>query len=132
MAAEDRREHLYVKQKLHELEGMDVEDAHFDGKLNDLMSWFTKHARHEEERDLPALEKFLAKESGSLSSESMARSFERTKMFVPTHSHPKSPDQPPFENVVGLMMAPIDKLRDLFKEFPGDSTYGECRETGRQ
>jgi hypothetical protein len=44
----------------------------------------------------------------------------RTKKFVPTHSHPNAPDKPPFETVVGLMTAPLDKLQDVFKKFPKD------------
>ncbi|KAK4074669.1 hypothetical protein Purlil1_12888 [Purpureocillium lilacinum] len=35
-------------------------------------------------------------------------------MFAPTRSHPRAPDKPPFETVVGLMTAPLDKVRDIF------------------
>ena len=53
-------------------------------------------------------------------SEKMAKSFARTKMFVPTLSHPNAPDKPPFETAVGLLAAPIDRIKDLFKKFPAD------------
>lgn len=33
-------------------------------------------------------------------------------------SHPSAPDKPPFETVVGLMTAPVDKLINLFNKFP--------------
>ena len=70
--------------------------------------------KEEEEEDLPALEKGLGDER----SEELARSFGRTKMFVPTRSHPSAPDKPPFETVVGLLTAPLDKIKDAFSKFP--------------
>ena len=42
-------------------------------------------------------------------------------MFIPTRSHPSAPDKPPFEAVAGLLAAPIDHLRDIFRSFPDDS-----------
>ena len=32
--------------------------------------------------------------------------------------HPSAPDKPPFETIVGLMSAPIDKVMDMFAKFP--------------
>ena len=55
----------------------------------------------------------------------MANSFKRTKMFVPTQSHPSAPAKPPFETVAGLMAAPIDHLKDMFKKFPEDVKKGQ-------
>ena len=54
-------------------------------------------------------------------SEQLVTSFKRTKMFIPTRSHPSAPDKPPFETVAGLLAAPIDHLRDLFRKFPQES-----------
>lgn len=82
------------------------------------------HITEEEESDLPALEAGLRNSDNAKVSESLARSFERTKMFVPTRSHPSAPDKPPFETVVGLMAAPIDKLTDVFRKFPQTAAEG--------
>jgi hypothetical protein len=49
---------------------------------------------------------------------SLGDKFERMKMFVPTRAHPSAPNKPPFETLVGLLTMPVDKLRDLFKDFP--------------
>ena len=68
----------------------------------------------EENDDLPALEKAIA----TAESESLAKSFKRTKAFVPSRSHPSAPSKPPFETVVGLLTAPIDHLGDFFRKFP--------------
>ena len=78
--------------------------------MNDL----NEHIIGEENDDLPALETAMQTEE----SESMAKSFGRTKAFVPSRSHPTAPDKPPFETVVGLMTAPIDHLADMFRKFP--------------
>lgn len=76
----------------------------------------SEHIKSEEERDLPALEDALKSQGGE--SESMAKSFGRTKAFVPTRSHPSAGEHPPFETVMGLLTAPIDHLADLFRKFP--------------
>jgi hypothetical protein len=73
-----------------------------------------EHIKEEENDDLPALEKAIA----TAESESLAKSFERTKAFVPSRSHPSAPSKPPFETVVGLLTAPIDHLGDMFRKFP--------------
>jgi hypothetical protein len=78
--------------------------------MNDLNA----HIKEEENDDLPALESAIQ----TAESESIAKSFERTKAFVPSRSHPSALDKPPFETVVGLMTAPINHLADLFRKFP--------------
>lgn len=82
------------------------------------MADLADHIKDEERDDLPALEKAIASSDTSTDTESLATSFNRTKMFVPTRSHPSAPDKPPFETVVSLMAAPIDHLTDLFRKFP--------------
>ena len=52
----------------------------------------------------------------------LSKSFGRTKMFVPSRSHPSAPDKPPFETAVGLLTAPIDHLADMFRSWPDTST----------
>jgi len=120
MAETDRKEHQTVKELLYELQNHSLTDpeapaarALFDALMKDL----TQHIDHEETQDLVALENALDKDD----SHSMAKSFERTKEFVPTRSHPSAPSKPPFETVVGLMTAPIDKLRDMFMRFPAET-----------
>jgi hypothetical protein len=106
-----------VKDYLYEFQDMTPEDTNFEKTLDALWTDLSQHIKEEETNDLPALEKALEEKD----SESMSRSFGRTKMFVPTRSHPNAPDKPPFETVVGLLTAPIDHLRDLFRKFPDDT-----------
>ena len=82
------------------------------------MSDLSHHNKDEEEDDLPLLEKALEKAHGT-GSAARAKSFERTKMFVPTKSHPSAGEGGGlFETAMGLMAAPIDKLSDMFMKFP--------------
>ncbi|KEF59570.1 uncharacterized protein A1O9_04415 [Exophiala aquamarina CBS 119918] len=120
MADRDRTEHnkrrwkTQVKQLLHKFQGLSPSDSAFRPTLESLWSELSKHIDEEETQDLPALEKALPEGD----SQALSKSFGRTKMFVPTRSHPAAPDKPPFETVAGLMAAPIDKLSDLFRRFP--------------
>lgn len=78
------------------------------------MQELLQHVEEEEADDLPKLERVLS----ASDSEKLGASFERTKMFVPSRSHPSAPARPPFETAVGLMTAPVDHLADLFRKWP--------------
>ncbi|KAJ8063134.1 hypothetical protein OCU04_008377 [Sclerotinia nivalis] len=114
MADTDRAEHQTVKEALYKFQNLKPSDADLIPTLDALMKNLNEHIKGEEADDLPALESALE----SHESESMARSFGRTKAFVPSRSHPNAPNKPPFETVVGLLTAPIDHLGDMLRKFP--------------
>ncbi|RPA97985.1 hypothetical protein L873DRAFT_1828812 [Choiromyces venosus 120613-1] len=118
MAAKDRAEHGQIKIQLKAFQKMLPTDPDFQPTIDNLYHILAQHIKEEETSDLPRLEEGLREADAHNNSESLAKSFERTKMFVPTRSHPSAPDKPPFETVVGLLAAPIDKLADLFRKFP--------------
>jgi hypothetical protein len=91
-------------------------DPEYIPKLKEIWPILSEHNKSEEEKDLPALESVLKSDAGQ--SDQLARSFERTKAFAPTRSHPSAGEKPPFETVMGLLTAPIDHLADLFRKFP--------------
>jgi hypothetical protein len=103
---------------LKKFQDMKASDPDFIPTIKSLMSDLSQHIKEEEETDLPTLEDSIIKND----SESLAKSFERTKMFVPSRSHPSAPDRPPFETAIGLLTAPIDRLGDMFRRFPSDRT----------
>ncbi|TEB36784.1 HHE domain-containing protein [Coprinellus micaceus] len=117
MAEEDRRDHQYVKEGLKKLEKQKIGSAGFTATLTDVMNHLAEHIKSEETQDFPRLEQAI----GFDKSVYTATSFERTKMFVPTRSHPSAPAKPPFETLAGLLAAPIDKLKDAFSKFPTES-----------
>ncbi|RFU26873.1 hypothetical protein B7463_g9471, partial [Scytalidium lignicola] len=111
--------HTQVKEKLHKFQSLKASSLEFLSTLQSLMKDLRQHMDEEETDDLVALDNSL--QSGE--TESMAKSFERTKMFTPTRSHPSAPDKPPFETVLDLMTVPIDKLGDILgRRFPDQHT----------
>jgi hypothetical protein len=45
--------------------------------------------------------------------------FQNRKMIAPTRPHPSAPEKPVLLNeAMGMMMAPIDRFRDLFRDYP--------------
>lgn len=113
-ADRNRLEHQGVKNKLKMFQDLASTDPRFIPTLKGLMNDFGIHARHEEDVDLPKLETMLSKDQ----SVELTKSLERTKVFVPSRSHPHAPVKPPFESVVGLITAPIDSLGDIFRRWP--------------
>jgi len=116
MADSDRKEHHSVKELLKQFQKLKSEDVNYVPKIKEIWSQLTEHMKEEEEHDLPALEAALRSDAGT--SESMAKSFGRTKAFVPTRSHPSAGENPPFETVMGLLTAPFDHVADIFRKFP--------------
>jgi hypothetical protein len=106
-----------VKEQLFKFQSMKAIDPSFEPLLRSMWAGLEQHMQEEEEIDLVQLELALTAEE----SVDLAKKFQLTKKFVPTRSHPSAPNQPPFETVVGLLTAPIDKLRDLFARFPKDN-----------
>ncbi|KAL9130376.1 MAG: hypothetical protein Q9217_001434 [Psora testacea] len=113
-AEKDRQEHQSVKEQLYKFQNLKAGSADFIPTLEALMKDLSQHIKEEESDDLPALEKAI----DGAESENLATSFDRTKMFVPSRSHPSAPNRPPFETVAGLMAAPMDYIGDLFRKFP--------------
>ncbi|RXW11806.1 hypothetical protein EST38_g14048 [Candolleomyces aberdarensis] len=114
LAEHDREEHQVVKDGLKKIERLKVGSAEFDTALKTIMDNLQEHIQSEEEQDFPQLETAIGLEK----SVETAKSFQRTKMFVPTRSHPSAPSKPPFETLAGLLAAPVDKLKDAFSKFP--------------
>ncbi|KAI0396290.1 hypothetical protein F5Y17DRAFT_420300 [Xylariaceae sp. FL0594] len=115
IADKDRAQHQEIKEQLYEFQKLKPKDAAYIPTLQALFENLEQHIKEEEESDLPKLESNLS----LTESKELAQHFEQTKMFTPTRSHPSAPNKPPFETVVGLMTAPVDKLRDLlFTKFP--------------
>jgi len=117
MAEKDRKEHHKVKEMLKVFQNMKAQDPEYVPKLKELMADLSEHIKEEERDDLPALEKALMGSDAEIS-EKLAKSFGRTKAFVPSRSHPSAGEHPPFETVMGLLTAPIDHITDLFRKFP--------------
>jgi hypothetical protein len=105
-----------VKELLKEFQNLKPVDTNYVSKLKELWAPLVEHIKEEEHGDLPALESALQDTAGE--SASLAKSFSRTKAFVPSRSHPSAGEHPPFETVMGLLTAPMDHIADIFRKFP--------------
>ncbi|KAH7233774.1 uncharacterized protein BKA55DRAFT_523206 [Fusarium redolens] len=108
-----------IKELLKEFQNMKSTDPDYVPKLKELWAPLWQHIQEEERLDLPALEQSLKAQGEEM--EFLARRFDHTKKFVPTRSHPRAGEKPPFETVMGLMAAPMDKLADMLRKFPDQS-----------
>lgn len=116
-AEKDRQQHHQVKELLKEFQNMKATDSGYVPKLKELWAILGQHIKEEEQDDLPALESALAKADKG-TSESLAKNFGRTKMFVPSRSHPSAGENPLFEGPMGMLAAPLDHIADIFRKFP--------------
>lgn len=114
IADKDRDEHQGIKEQLKVFQGLSADDPAFLPTLRGMVGDLEHHFKEEEEEDLVLLEEALSQAE----SEALTRSFERTKLFVPSRSHPMAPDKPPFETVAGLLAAPMDMVADIFRKWP--------------
>lgn len=104
-----------VKNVLSILQDLSPTDAKFSPLLEQLMTDLDQHIEHESQEDMPKLEAAISTEE----SEAIALQFARTKKIVPTRSHAETPTSHwAVEGLMGLMHAPVDKLRDLVRSFP--------------
>lgn len=107
-------EHQEVKENLSKLEKLSIQDREFDRIMISTQSSLVEHMLKEEQEQLPEFERVSTQEE----IQKVLKKFERRKRIVPTRSHPNAPVNPYLESLVGLLAAPIDKLKDMFSDFP--------------
>jgi hypothetical protein len=116
---DDRAEHATVSICAGDvdlnLRSLSPSDSDFESTLDNLCANLSHHIEEEQNANLHALKKALPEGGAG----TLAKSFGRTKHFY-SNSHPMAPDKPPYETVAGLMVAPLDKLGDLFRKFPNE------------
>ncbi|KAJ5943708.1 hypothetical protein N7516_003876 [Penicillium verrucosum] len=115
---DDRREHSALKEMLYVFQDLKSSDPRFFPTITMLMEGLARHMIDEETNDLVILEETLSSDE----SEGLGESLSRTKMFVPSRSHPYDLDTPRFETVADLITAPLDRLQDLFRKWPEEES----------
>ena len=120
MVLESLEEHHIVKWVLSELDGMSAEHERYDAKVTVLMENVRHHVEEEEKDLFPKVAKLLSKESLKELGEAMAQA----KKSVPTHPHPRSPDEPPGNLVAGAGAALMDKALDAGKKLVRQTAPG--------
>lgn len=100
---------------------MSPDNKEFFPLLDTLLTDLHEHIEHEVKEDMPRLEEILTREE----SKSLANYFEKTKLILPTRSHPSAPNKPYFENFAAMLAAPMDKFMDLLRAFPDEGKLGD-------
>jgi len=114
LGEKSRQDHRKLKVMLEDLRKETNETA-FEKKFDDLFTTLMSHIKMEESEDLPFIKQNVSLEKR----QAAAKTFSMKKMLAPTYPHPEVPDKPTaLEAALGLLAKPIDKIRDMFKEFP--------------
>jgi len=105
-------EHHVVKWTLSELDGMDPTDQRFDAKVTVLIESVRHHVDEEERELFPKLQKAMDKKD----LDELGEALEKAKQVAPTRPHPRSPDTPPANIVVGAAAGALDRALGVGKE----------------
>jgi hemerythrin-like domain-containing protein len=108
IALESLEEHHIVKWVLSELETMNPEDERFDAKVSVLIENVRHHVKEEEANFFPMVRGELGRNALSDLGDAMAKA----KKLAPTNPHPRSPDEPPCNVVVGTAAGVADRIGD--------------------
>ena len=105
---ESLEEHHVVKWLLSELDGLDPRHERFDAKVTVLIENVRHHVKEEEQEFFPKVRSELSRTALADLGETLAAA----KRAAPTHPHPRSPDSPPVNAVVGTISGIVDRVGD--------------------
>ncbi|MCU1393180.1 MAG: hemerythrin [Ilumatobacteraceae bacterium] len=108
IALESIEEHHIVKWVLSELEGLDPRAERFDPKVTVLIENVRHHVEEEQNEFFPMVREALGRKALAELGDAMVAA----KATAPTHPHPRSPDAPPANGVVGAIAGIVDRLND--------------------
>src|SRR5439155_16393574 len=100
-----------VKWLLSELEALDPDAERFDAKAKVLIESVRHHVKEEETELFPEVRQRI----GRRRLLELGAELRDAKRRAPTHPHPRSPDEPPGNVLVGNAVAVMDRARDVGK-----------------
>ena len=102
---EGLEEHHVVKWTLSELEGMAPTDERFDAKVTVLIESVRHHADEEEQELFPKVRDAMTNEQ----LDELGTAMEQAKETAPRRPHPRTPDTPPLNILIGTPIAILDR-----------------------
>jgi hypothetical protein len=93
------------------MEKLDADDPQLGVLMGQLKPAILEHIREEEGEAFPKLRQASTKDE----LDKLGTVVQGLKKIVPTHPHPKAPDHPPFNVLLGPGAALVDKVRDMLK-----------------
>lgn len=128
MILEALEEHHIVKWVVWEIDGLNPDDERFDAKVK-VLSENVKHHVEEEETELfkKVRKLFSTKQLNDL-----GVALEAAKRVAPTKPHPRAPDSPPANVVVGLGAGMIDRARTAMRRLAKTGARRPAKATARR
>jgi hemerythrin-like domain-containing protein len=108
IALESIEEHHIVKWVLSELDGMAPQDERFDAKVTVLIENVRHHVEEEQDEFFPKVRDELGRKALNELGDAMAEA----KATAPTHPHPRAPDTPPANAIIGNVTGVVDRISD--------------------
>ena len=108
IALESLEEHHIVKWLLAELADLDPTHERFNAKVTVLIENVRHHVKEEENDFFPMVRGVLGRKALGDLGDALAEAKKR----APTHPHPKAPDVPPANLLVGAIIGAVDRVGD--------------------
>jgi len=108
-------EHGQLKQVLDRLDGKGPDDDGFMSGFTEAERLVQEHVSEEETQLLPRLRAAVSADE----LQKLGKAILAAKKAAPTHPHPHAPAKPPFNMVLGPIMAMVDKVRDAAGKHSG-------------
>jgi hemerythrin superfamily protein len=115
LAEHGLEEHEEMKQLLAEVDGKPGDDPGVRETMGKVKEINQDHIHDEEDKIFPALKRVVKEDKLMVMGEAMAKA----KKLAPTHPHPKLPDEPPGNLIVGVPIAIVDRIRDALRGVVG-------------
>ena len=106
IALESLEEHHIVKWLLSELVDLDPKNERFDAKVTVLIENVRHHVEEEQDEFFPK----VRNELGRTALADLGQAMADAKSSAPTHPHPRAPDVPPGNAVVGAIAGVVDRV----------------------
>jgi hypothetical protein len=125
MADLDIEQTRRIKEQLVNIQdNVNWESPEFDLRVKALWSDLQKHMDKEENEDLKVLPLQVPLQDRL----NAGKKFENRKLIAPSRPHLHVPDEnPTMETIMGLLLAPVDKFKDLFAKFPTAEECDQCK-----
>lgn len=111
MVLESLEEHNVVKWELDAIQSSKIEDAHLDAKIKVLKDAVMHHVEEEENNLFPMVSERM--KAATLTD--IGKRLEQVKKIAPTRPHPRAPNQPPANVVIGVGASVMDRAMDAVR-----------------
>ncbi len=111
MVLESLEEHNVIKWELDAIQSSKIADAHLDARIKVLKDAVMRHVEEEENELFPMVRAEMAVSKLT----EIGKRLEQVKKIAPTRPHPRAPNQPPANVVIGMGASVVDRTMDAVR-----------------